>query len=214
MSPDESPQDEPQLAARAVAGDEVALSQLLFRCHDRLVGEIGRKLPADIQGSIAAEDIAQEAYVVAFQRIASFNPQDHERFFAWLFAIARNRLMDAIKAHRTAKRGGGRVEVVTGQAAEDDDVVRLLETLAAHSRTPSRSAAGHEAAEAVGRALASLPPDYAEALRLRYLESLPIAEVAARMNRSEGSIHMLCNRALKALKRAMGETSRFLSRKF
>src|SRR5262249_56740519 len=118
MPLDDSPHDDAQLAAQAVAGDEVALSKLLFRHHERLVAELGGKLPQDVQGSVAAEDIAQEAYVVAFQRIATFNPQDHERFYPWLAAIARNRLMDAIKAQRADKRGGGRVAVTAGQGAD------------------------------------------------------------------------------------------------
>src|SRR5262245_50379161 len=132
MSADDPAHEDAQLAAKAVAGDEAALSNLLFRHHERLVAEIGGKLPADLQGSVSAEDIAQEAYVVAFQRIASFNPEDHERFYPWLAAIARNRLMDAVKAQRAAKRGGGRVAVAGTQASDDEEMVHLLEVLAAH----------------------------------------------------------------------------------
>jgi RNA polymerase sigma-70 factor (ECF subfamily) len=204
-------QNDAELAAKAVAGDDVAMGRLLFRYHDRLVAEMAGKLPGDIRGSMSAEDIVQEAYVVAFQRIASFNPKDHERFYPWLAAIARNRLMDAVKAQRAAKRGGGRV-AVTGDQADDEEMVGLLEVLAAHSRTPSRSAAGHEAAQAVQRALDHLTEDYGEALRLRYVEALPVAEIAARMDRTEGAINMLCHRGLQALRLALGDTSRFLSK--
>lgn len=212
MSASDDMQVDTQLAARAVAGDEIALSRLLFRHHERLVAEIARRLPADMRGSTSAEDIAQEAYVVAFQRIASFNPQDHHRFYPWLEAIARNRLMDAIKTQRAAKRGGGRV-ALNDEEGEDDEMVRLLESLAAHSRTPSRSAADHEAVAAVQRAFRELAKDYAEALRLRYVEALPVAQIAARMNRTHGAVHMLCHRGLEALRQALGDTSRFLTRK-
>lgn len=212
MSADDPAPEDSQLAARAVAGDEVALSKLLFRHHDRLIAEIAAKLPGDVQGSVSAEDIAQDAYVVAFQRIASFNPDDHERFYPWLATIARNRLMDAVKAQRTAKRGGGRV-AVTGDEAVDEEMVNLLEVLAAHSRTPSRSAAGHEAAHAVQRALESLQTDYKEALHLRYIDALPVAQIATRMNRTDGAVHMLCHRGLQALRLALGDTSKFLTKK-
>jgi RNA polymerase sigma-70 factor, ECF subfamily len=212
MSADQSPHDDSQLAAKAVAGDEVALSTLLFSHHERLVAEIGSKLPRDLQGSVSAEDVVQEAYVVAFQRIASFNPQDHERFYPWLAAIARNRLMDAVKAQRAAKRGGGRV-AVTGEQTDDEEMVQLLEVLAVHTKTPSRSAADHEAARAVERALGDLSEDYKEALRLRYLEALPVAQIAARLNRSEGAVHMLCHRGLQAMRVALGDTSRFFTKR-
>jgi len=210
---DETPEMEDSvLIARAVAGDEVALSQLLYRHHGRLATEVGGKLPADLQGSVSAEDIVQETFVVAFQRIGSFNPQDHERFYSWLAVIARNRLMDAIKAHRADKRGGGRVVAATAPSTGDEEVVLLLEMLAAHSRTPSRSAANHEAAQAIQQALDEVSEDYAKALRMRYLEGLPVAEVAARMNRSEGAIHMLCHRGLEALRQVLGDASRFLTK--
>lgn len=213
MSADESTQDESQLAADAVAGDEVALSKLLFLHHGRLVAQIAARLPADLQGSVSAEDIAQEAYVVAFQRISTFDPRDFERFDAWLASIARNRLMDAVKAQRAAKRGGGAMPAVGAVAGDDGDVVRLLEVLASHSRTPSRSAAGHEAVQAVERGLSGLPDDYAQALRLRYVEGLSVAEAAGRMQRSEGAVQMLCYRGLLALREALGDTSSFLTKR-
>jgi RNA polymerase sigma-70 factor (ECF subfamily) len=212
MSVDESTSDDEQLAAKAVAGDEVALSKLLFRHHEQLVADISGRLPADLQGSVSAEDVVQEAYVVAFQRIASFNPQDHARFYAWLATIARNRLMDAVKAQRAAKRGGGRM-AVANLSTDDEEMVHMLEVLAAHSRTPSRSAAGHEAAEAVARALEDLPKDYGEVLRLRYVDALPVAEIAERMQRTDGAVHMLCHRGLQALRLALGDTTKFLTRK-
>ena len=212
MSADESANEDKDLAALAVAGDEAALSKLLFRHHERLIGEIGSKLPSDLQAGVSAEDIVQEAYVVAFQRIASFNPQDHERFYPWLSAIARNRLMDAVKAQRAAKRGGGRV-AITDEHAGDEEMVGLLEILAVHSRTPSRSAASHEAAQAIQQALGNLPEEYRDALRFRYLDALPVAQIASRMNRSEGAVHMLCHRGLQALRLSLGDTSKFLTRK-
>jgi RNA polymerase sigma-70 factor (ECF subfamily) len=80
-------------------------------------------------------------------------------------------------------------------------------------RTPSRSAAGHEAVRAVQVGLAGLKSDYREALRLRYIEGLPVAEVAARMDRTERAVHMLCHRGLQCLRAAVGRSSQFLSSK-
>ena len=213
MSADEHATDDTKLAAEAVAGDEVALSKLLFLHHDRLIAEIGSRMPADVQGALSAEDVVQEAYVVAFQRIATFNPHDHDKFYPWLAAIARNRLMDAVKAQRTAKRGGGRVAVTDSPAGEDGEMVQVLEMLAAHSQTPSRDAARQEAVAAVERGLSHLSEDYARVLRLRYVEALPVAEVAAQLNRSEGAVQMLCQRALQALRAALGDSSQFLTKK-
>jgi DNA-directed RNA polymerase specialized sigma24 family protein len=47
---------------------------------------------------------------------------------------------------------------------------------------------------------------------LRYLEGLRVAEVAKRIGRSEGAVHMLCTRGLQSLREELGDLSRFLSR--
>jgi RNA polymerase sigma factor (sigma-70 family) len=61
-------------------------------------------------------------------------------------------------------------------------------------------ASRHEAAEAVRRAIAGLPPGRQQAFRLHYIEGLPIAAVAKLLGRSEGSVLMLCNRAMKDMR--------------
>ena len=55
-----------------------------------------------------------------------------------------------------------------------------------------------------------LPADYREALRCRYLEGMAVNDIAARMNRSSGSVLMLCNRGLKALRLEMRSFSAYL----
>jgi RNA polymerase sigma factor (sigma-70 family) len=51
----------------------------------------------------------------------------------------------------------------------------------------------------------SLPGQYREVIILRILLSLSTAETAAWMNQSEGSIRVLLFRALKTLRRKLGE---------
>lgn len=199
------------LLHKAVSGDGDALETLLLQHFDRLVDGISRRIPDDVRSALSAEDVVQDAFIVAFQRIGSFEPQGGEAFFAWLSRIAENRLMDAAKALRSAKRGGGWVRMT--DARDDDDIIPLLEMLPTHSRTPSRSAAAHEAVSALGAALDSLDPDYREVLRLRYIEMSPIAACSERLRRSEGAVHMLLGRALAALRARLGDTARYFTRK-
>lgn len=201
------------LLGKAVAGDSDALEALLLRNFDRLVSDVSRRLPEDVRGSLSAEDVVQDAMIVAFQRIGSFEPRGEGAFFAWLARIAENRLMDAVKALRAVKRGGGRTPVTDGAGGDGDDIIPLLEMLPNQARTPSRSAAAHEATVALQVALDSLEPDYRDVLRLRYIEMQPIAVCAARLQRSEGAVHMLLSRALAALRARLGETGRFFTRK-
>jgi RNA polymerase sigma factor (sigma-70 family) len=89
----------------------------------------------------------------------------------------------------------------------------MLERVAIHERTPSRSAADHEMVAAVQNALDDLKDDYRTALRCRYVEGLTAAETGARMGRSEGAVLKLCERALQRLTERIGDASRFFSRK-
>jgi RNA polymerase sigma-70 factor (ECF subfamily) len=199
------------LLRKAVGGDADALETLLLQHFDRLVADVSRRIPDDVRGALSAEDVVQDAYIVVFQRIGSFEAQGREAFAAWLSRIAENRLMDAVKALRAAKRGGGWERLTDAPNAAADDIVPLLEMLPTQSRTPSRSAAAHEAVAALTAALDALDPDYREVLRLRYIEQHSVAACGAKLNRSEGAVYMLLSRALAALKARMGDTTRYFT---
>jgi DNA-directed RNA polymerase specialized sigma24 family protein len=58
----------------------------------------------------------------------------------------------------------------------------------------------HELVSAVQQAINALEPQYCRAIQLRYIEGLTVQDAADRMGRTCGSILMLCNRGLAALK--------------
>lgn len=202
---------EQELVQRAAEGDEAALRRLLLAHHDRLAASIARQLPEDLQRILSVDDVLQEAYLVVFRKIRQFEPGQSGSFDAWLTRIAEHRLADLIKGHRRAKRGVGRAPAALRPENDESTVIDMLQMLAADSRTPSREARMHEAMAAVQSALENLKEDNREALRLRYLEGLPVAELAERMGRSEGAVHMLCTRGLQSLREELGDLSRFLS---
>ncbi len=208
MGPETS---ETELAARAAQGDAAALERLLVVHYDRMLAELTPKLPAEFRSVLTAEDVLQETFVVAFREIGSFVPQGPGSFHAWLAAIAQHRLFDLVKGLRAAKRGGGRAGVDAHPAGGEGSVISLLEALRVDQHTPSRSAAGHEAVRAIHVGLASLREDYREALRMRYLEGLSVAEAAARLGRTERAVHMLCHRALRELRAFLGRSSQYFS---
>ena len=91
-----------------------------------------------------------------------------------------------------------------GKGDEKDDDFDPLETLPAKSDTsiPSEPAAELEQRQIVGlieRALGRLPARQREAFLLRYWEELDVAETAAVMGCSEGSVKTHCSRAVHAL---------------
>ncbi|MHC4697391.1 MAG: RNA polymerase sigma factor [Planctomycetota bacterium] len=199
-----------ELIDRAVNGDAAALERLLLAYYDRLEARIARKLPAWLHGVVAAEDVLQQAFFEAFRAVGSFRPRGKFAFYRWLATIADRRLQDAIKAERAAKRGGA-ARAATPANMGIDSTDDLIDLLAGSTRTPSRSAARHEAAGAVHAAVAGLKDDYRQVIHLRYVQGLPVAEVAQAMNRTENAVHKLSRRALNELHAMLGATSKFFS---
>ena len=91
-----------------------------------------------------------------------------------------------------------------GQKDEKDEDFDPLETLAvnADSNDLADPARQHQQAEIVAlveQSLARLPARQREAFLLRYWEELDVAEAAAAMGCSEGSVKTHCSRAVHAL---------------
>jgi RNA polymerase sigma factor (sigma-70 family) len=183
------------------------MSPLLESHRQEAIDFLRSLVDTSMQAELDAEDIYQEACFRAFRAIGNFRITDEQEFRRWLWTIARNCLIDRVRANRADKRGAGKV--VPGRASSNS-TAWLLEELAVYHRTPSQSAAAHELIVAIENALNQIPQRYGEALRLRYLEQLPPAAIAERLGRTEHAVHILCSRGLNALRAEMRSRSRFL----
>lgn len=207
------------LVTRATDGERAALNRLLFHFHPRLVALVQRRLPADIQTTFSPEDVIQETMMEAFRSIGTFEAggkaSPEEAFFRWLCTIARNRLVDILRAQRAQKRKpahGGRVTGSSLVGANSHSLDQLIEMLARHSHTPSRAARANELEAAVRAALATIHESYREVLELRYLMGLPSKQVAERLGITEPAVRKRCSRAIHALTEAVGDLSNYTSR--
>lgn len=185
------------LLAQAIAGDTVALERLLVPYQSRLLSRFRRRMPVSLARVLAAEDLLQESFFEIVRSIRSFVPSGSHAFERWLITIADNRLIDAIRTWAAAKRGGGWRLATTDPY--QSQTASLYELVCVDSRTPSRVVAATEMEEAIVQAIERLKDDYRDAVRLRFLENLEIAEVARRLGRSVWSAHKLCARGLHQL---------------
>jgi RNA polymerase sigma-70 factor (ECF subfamily) len=198
-----------ELVRKAAAGDASALELFLLRHRSQLMGFVTRHTPPDVRRTVDPQDILQDIYFDAFRRLGSFTATDQRSALRWLVTMARHRIIDLVRTHRSAKRGGGqRVDLDDG-AAENDSFVLLLQDLAVYERTPSRSAVAHELLATLQRCIDTLPEDHRQAIRLHYVEGLTVEQVAAKMNRSPGAAQMLCSRGLKVLRGQLRSMSRY-----
>jgi RNA polymerase sigma-70 factor, ECF subfamily len=203
------PEQETTLVAAAVAGDREALEQLLLSHYDGVAQRVATKLPARLQATQAVEDILQVTFSQAFRDIGRFEQRSEGSFGKWLAKIAENRLVDAIKQHDCEKRGGG-MRQVTDTGENDSRVLTLWHWIAAQDASPSSVVARDEALAALQVALAALPPDQQEAVRLMHLDGKTVAEAAALMGKTEGAVRGLVHRGKQQLQATMGRASRWL----
>ncbi len=211
--PNPSPTDD---VARAVAGDEAALTGLLKRLGPDLRMHMARQIGATWRSVIDEDDILQVTYLEVFLRVTQFvvppdaaGPGAESAFRGWLFRIAENNLKDAIRGLERAKRPDPRKRVHA--KTEEDSFVELVEALGATNTTPSRVAARDEAAGFIKRTLARLPPAYEQVIKLYDLQGKSAAEVAALVGKTEGAVFMLRARAHDRLKELLGTESMFFS---
>ncbi len=198
------------LLESARRGDDEALTHLLQRVTPQLHRRVDARIGAKYRSLIGPEDVLQVSFIEAVLHLDRFDDGDDEdAFIAWLLRIAENNLRDAIRGLEAAKRPspGGRVR----RRAANDSYDTLIVALGATRTTPSRVAGKDEAIEYLDRAISSLPPDYAEAVRAVDLEQRPVTEVAEAMGRSPGAVYMLRSRALDALRNTLGSASRLFS---
>jgi len=156
------PQDEAEIIRRVLAGDRAAFGVLVERYQDRIYS-LACHLVRDVH---AAEDLAQEAFVRAFQHLDQFRGQSE--FSTWLYRITSNVCWGYL-------RGQGRV-IPAGAAGEERD-----EAVAAAARSgPSveELAEAEELKNRLWEAIGRLPEVYRTALVLRYVDDLSYAEMA------------------------------------
>ena len=103
------------------------------------------------------------------------------------------------------RRSHGQVPLSLESAA--DDVRALMESLQDIGPNPHELAERHETQVLIRAAIATLPPDQADAILLRFGGDLPIQEIAIAMKRTEGAIKSLIHRGLVILRKTLQEES-------
>ena len=180
------------LIARAQAGDEEAFRHLVDRHQRELEVHCYRILgsPQD------AEEAVQDTFLAAWHGITGFAARASVR--TWLFKIATNRCLDALRAAR--RRPGVSVTLPRGtvEPTSPSEVIWLQpypDVLLAGLPEPAPGPeARYEAREAISLAFVSalqlLPPRQRAVLVLRDVLGFRSKEVAAMLDSSEDSVSM------------------------
>jgi RNA polymerase sigma-70 factor (ECF subfamily) len=133
-----------------------------------------------------AEDVAQEAFLKAFQNLEKFRSQ--AKFSTWLISITLNE----------ARRRLWRQSVVRTESFDDfnDGVGDISPALLRDWREiPFESLERKEIREMLREGIARLPPSYREVLLLRDVEGLSIEDTASLLTISTANVRVRLHRA-------------------
>lgn len=197
-----SPTEE-DLLERLRQGDEDALAGFIECRRRQLLAFIERGMGAALRGKVEPQDVLQEVSVHALRGLPGADLSDRDPF-GWLCHLAEQRIVDAHRRYFGAQKRAGHREVPLHGAAGGQASRELIDLLVASISTPSQVLSRDQRHARLEEALASLPADSRQALRLRYFEGLPSKEIARRLGKSDGAVRVLLTRALRRLEQLLG----------
>jgi len=174
--------DEAAIAA-AKRGDREAFCGLVARHQEAVF----RAAYLVVRDAAAAEDVAQEAFVRAYQHLRSFREGDP--FRPWLLRIATNLALNEV-------RGRGRRQGL---------LARFGRQPVEHNPSPERDAVAGEQRDLVWQAINELPGDDRVVLYLRHYLELPEREIALAINKAPGTVKSRLSRAGARLRTVIEE---------
>lgn len=196
--------DEQQLLDRIGNGDADALAEFMEARKPQLLAYIQRQCSDALRSKIEIEDIYQE---MSAEAVRSFDAIDlsHRDPFGWLCQVAQRRIIDAHRRFFGAqKRNAGREISIDAPSGGRESRRGLVDLLVASMTTASQAVSRDRRAIRLMEALALLPEDQREAIRLRYVEGLPSKEIAQRLGKTDGAVRVMLTRTLNKLQTLLG----------
>ena len=178
------------LAARLVRGDEAAFGELFEGHFPPLYRFALRRLGNDED---AAEEVVQKTLCKAITKLRTYRGE--AALLTWLCTFCRYEISDW---YRRRRRGQREVPLV-----EDRPEIRAaLDSLTAFEDEPDRALERQEIRRLVQVTLDRLPPRYGDALEWKYIEGLPVKEIAGRLRIGPKAAESLLTRARAAFRDA------------
>ena len=174
---------EQHLLAGAARGEPDAVRAFIDAVGPSVYGFVFARVGGD---ETAAEDLLQETLVEAIRSAGSFRGDAALR--TWVCAIARRRLARHYEAER--------------RSAVAESGLALLGAVSTGGRDGGEEL---ERRDEIVRALGRLPAVHRQVLILKYLDDLPVADIAAELGRTAVQIQSLLARARDGLRRLLQE---------
>ena len=178
MTIDPVTQSDEALAREAQGGSLESFEELVRRYETQLYRFLARTCRNDADGA----DLTQETFVTAYTKLERYDSA--QSFATWLFTIARRKCIDHLRARRTVG---------------EDATVELVD-----ENCPAELAARRdEQSDLWQHARAVLSDVQFQAVWLKYVEDLSVAEIAGVLRRTETHVKVILFRARTTLAAAL-----------
>jgi RNA polymerase sigma factor (sigma-70 family) len=160
--------DEPSSITSMTEQDR-EISEIIAKERSRLRNFIRKRVPNEAD----AEDLLQEVFYELIEAYRLLEPV--QRWSAWMFRVARNRIIDLFRKKRLEAFGGDSVT-----ASGEEEALRLEDVLTSPAAGPAEAYARTVLLEELEEALDELPPEQREVFLAHEIEGSSFKEIAAR----------------------------------
>ncbi|MGI9291050.1 MAG: RNA polymerase sigma factor [Gammaproteobacteria bacterium] len=186
---------------RLITGDDRLKSSAAKRAAmDTFLTEVERRAFVIARSALGNEadalDVVQEAMIKLVRNYAARSAHEWRPLF---YRILGNCVIDQ------QRKGNVRQRVMAPTPANDEQPDPLEQAPAHPGEQPERQAVAHEALDRLHAAVRTLPERQQQAFLLRVAEGLDVAQTAAAMDCSAGSVKTHYSRAVHTLRELLGE---------
>lgn len=179
-----------EIAAHIAAGDQNAFT-LLMRRYNRPLYRTARSI---IKDDAEAEDVLQDAYLIAYRSIGQFRGE--AKLLTWLTRIVVNEAIARIR--KTARRA----QIIPLERGDSDPGI-VIEMNESATERPEHAAMRAEARALLERSIDSLPEVFRTVFVLRELEEMSVDEIAACLQIPNTTVRTRYFRAKSLLREAL-----------
>ena len=182
--------DDRSLVERILGGERDLFTTLMSRYEKRVINYVYRITHRYED----AHDLAQEIFVKVYLALDRYDPK--YQFSTWLFRIAQNSAIDALRKKSIS-------EVPLARTSTEDESAGKEREFADDGISPYRALKNKQLSAAIDKAVEQLPSDYRELIQLRHFAELSYEEIASMKKLPLGTVKNKLFRARNLLKDAL-----------
>lgn len=185
-------------------GDPDAVNALIERHREAVRRFVRMRMDQAIAQRVDASDVVQDVIFEASRRLHDYINNPVMPFHLWLRQLAKDRIIDMHRRHRTAQRRSvDREQAIASLGNDDRSTADLAQLLRDAELTPAVASVRREMEQQFLDAVNQLDDSDREIIMMRHFEHFTSAEAATALDLSAAAASMRYLRAIRRLRKAL-----------